>query len=112
MWLQEKPKYFRVVKDFVAENYPSTFAHLVFDIERCEKPLEVLEGVESYFDLKHKWVLLIGKDNFANFSLEANKFLESGVDSDVTVVVLDEESAILYQVYKIKKRSSNISNTD
>lgn len=110
MSFTEKPKYLKVVKDFRAENYPSTFAHLVFDLERCEKPLDVLEGVWEYFDLKHKWVLLIDKENFAKFTIEASRVLEAGVDSDVTVVVLEGESAVLYQAYKIKKLTSKIGN--
>lgn len=95
----EKPKYFKVVNDFKFNVPYSVFIYILFDIKTCEMPED--------FNPIYKWILLVDKANFANFTEKAKKSLKPGVDSDVTVVVFNGNFAILYQIYKIKKSDSD-----
>lgn len=107
MWRSRKPKYFKVVEHFKNEPYPPTFTYLILDMESCEKPLELLEEAQSFFDFNHKWIIIATNETFADFKMAAENF-QMGVDTEITLVVFEDDSAILYQCYKIKKHNTDV----
>lgn len=112
MWSNKKPKYFKVINDFDKQSYPKTFTYLLFDMARCEKPFDVFKNIQIYFDLTHRWILMIDKVSFANMAAESRTIFKAGIDSDVTVAVFEQDTAVLYQPYKIKIDDDNIGNSN